>query len=38
MRGTPGNLVVNNTTLEYEIIPGAVGADAFDARIEELME
>ncbi len=38
VRGTPGNLVVNNETLDYSRISGAVGANAFDARIEEFLE
>ena len=31
--GTPGNIVINNETLEFQKVSGAVPASAFDAAI-----
>ncbi len=35
--GTPGNVIINTETGEYEVIPGAYGADRFKEVIDSLM-
>ncbi len=36
--GTPGNILINNTTWEYEVISGAYPTSAFEAIIDEFLK
>ncbi len=36
--GTPGNIIINNATGEYEVISGAYPASAFEAVIDKMLE
>jgi len=36
--GTPGNVLINNETGEYDIIPGAYGVDRFSDTIDRLLK
>lgn len=38
IRGTPGNVLVNNETGEMRLIPGAVPLERLQAEVQELME
>ena len=36
--GTPGNILINNTTGEYEVISWAYPTSAFEAIIDKLLK
>jgi len=36
--GTPGNVIINNETGEYEVISGAYPAEEFEAKINSIMK